>query len=141
VAKIAFIVLRVLVAIAALASLAATGLIILVIGFFNLAKGFLGAVGDVITVFASGFQKSPNTPAPNPDIPSPLIGLAILFGAMFASVFMPGQRIFLHIVAAMAVVAALWEAWRVANAPHTDMLYTPVIVLWIVYYTVCLRRA
>ena len=67
-AKIAFIILRVLVAIAALASLAATSLVILVIGFFNLAKGLLGAVFDVITVFASGFQKSPNTPAPNPDI-------------------------------------------------------------------------
>jgi hypothetical protein len=141
VAKIAFIILRVLVAIASAASLAATSLVILVIGFFNLAKGLFGAVGDVITVFASGFQKSPNTPAPNPDIPLPLIGLAILFAAMFASVFMPGQKIFLHIVAGTAAIAAFWEAWRVANAPHTDMLYTPVIVLWIVYYVVCLRRA
>jgi hypothetical protein len=135
------VILRILVAIGALASLAATSVVIFVIGFFNLAKGLFGAVGDVITVFASGFQKSPNTPAPNPDIPLPLIGLTILFAAMFASVFMPGQKIFLHIVAAMAVIAALWEAWRVANAPQTDMLYTPVIVLWIVYYVVCLRRA
>jgi hypothetical protein len=43
--------------------------------------------------------------APDPDVPLPLFGLAILFAAMFASVFMPGQRIFLHIVAGIAILA------------------------------------
>jgi hypothetical protein len=139
VTKIAFGILRVLVGLASLASLALTGLIILVTGFFNLAKGLFGAVGSVITVFASGFQKNPPVPDPDPAIPLPLIGLAILFAAMFASVFMPGQKIFLHIVAAMALIAVIWEAWRTFHATP-EMLYTPVIVLWAVYYALCLRR-
>jgi hypothetical protein len=140
VAKIAFGILRVLVGIASLASLAITGLLILVIGFFNLTKGLLGAVGSVITVFASGFQKNPPAPDPDPGIPLPLIGLAILFAAMFASVFMPGQKIFLHVVAGIALIAAIWEAWRTFHATP-EMLYTPVIVLWAVYYALSLRRA
>jgi hypothetical protein len=66
--------------------------------------------------------------------------LAILFAAMFASVFMPGQKIFLHIVAGMALIAAVWEAWRTFHATP-EILYTPVIVLWAVYYALSLRRA
>ena len=119
-----------------------TGLVILrdLPGFSTWTKGLLGAVGSVITVFASGFQKNPPAPDPDPGIPLPLIGLAILFAAMFASVFMPGQKIFLHIVAGIALIAAIWEAWRTFHATP-EMLYTPVIVLWAVYYVLCLRRA
>jgi hypothetical protein len=140
-ARIGFVTLRVLVAIAALASLIATGLIMLVIAFFNIMKGLLSGVGGMIVTFASAFQKSPETPNPDPGIPWPLFGLAILFGAMFASVFLPGQRIFLHVVAGMALIAEAWEIWRIATIPNYTMLYTPVMVLWVVYYVVCLRRA
>jgi hypothetical protein len=135
------VILRVLVAIAAIVSLAATSVVIFVIAFVNLARGFLGAIGDVIVTFASGFKNSPNTPDPDAGIPLPLVGLAILFAAMFASVFMPGQRIFLHAVAGMALLAGAWEIWKLATIPNSPMLYTPVLILWVVYYVVCLRRA
>jgi hypothetical protein len=141
VAKVAFIVLRVLIGVAAVGSLAVTGAIILAISFVNLLKGGLGALGAVITIFASGFQKSPATPAPDPSIPLPLVGLLIFFLAMFASVFMPVQKVFLHIVAAMAVIAGVWEVWRVVHDPQAQIVYWPVIALWALYYVVCLRRA
>jgi hypothetical protein len=137
----AFIILRVLVGIAAFVSLAVTGAMIVVIGFVNLLKGGLGAIWAVIVVFASGFRKSPTVPGPDPAIPLPLLGLLIFFLAMFASAFLPAQKYFLHIVAAMAVIAGLWEAWRIAMVPQSQVLYLPVIGLWAVYYAICLRRA
>jgi hypothetical protein len=39
---------------------------------------------------------------------------------MFASVFTRGQKIFLHIVAAMALAAAAWRIWTVVN--HSEKL-------------------
>jgi hypothetical protein len=140
VAKVAFILLRIAVGIASLASLAVTGLVILVIAFFNLAKGFLGAIGAAVVTFASAFQKSPDVPDPDPGIPLSLIGLAIFFVTMFASVFTPGQKIFLHLVAGMALIAGIWEIWRVTHEPQAQVLYLPVIGLWMIYYAVCLRR-
>jgi len=41
-----------------------------------------------------------------------LAGIAVTFLAMFASVFTPGQGIFLHIVAALSVAAAALDIWR-----------------------------
>ena len=51
-------------------------------------------------------------------------------------------RIFvLHIVAALSVAAGAWDIWRATTIPGHQTLYLPVIVLWFVYYAVCLRRA
>jgi hypothetical protein len=139
-AKVAFIILRVLVGIAAFASMAITGVVIFVIGAFHLLKGGLGALADVVTIFASGLQKSPNTPPPDTNIPLPLTALSIFFLAMFVSVFLPGQKLFLHVVAVMALIAEAWEIWRVSTDPLANILYLPVIVLWAIYYAICLRR-
>ena len=140
VAKVAFIILRILVALAALASLGFTAVIIFVIGAFNLAKGVVGAFASVAVQFATAFQKVPDAPPPDPAIPWPLTALAIFFLTMVISVFVPGQKIFLHVVAAMAVIAEAWEIWRVTHDPLSNILYLPVIILWAVYYAICLRR-
>lgn len=140
-AKVGFIILRVLIGIGAVISMAVTTLIILVIGFFNLMKGLLGVFGAVVVTFATAFQKSPTPADPDPNIPKPLIALLIFFFLMFASVFLPSQKIFLHIVAVMGVVAAAWEIWRVVHEPQTQAAYWPLIALWMVYYVICLRRA
>jgi hypothetical protein len=58
---------------------------------------------------------------------------------MFASVFTPGQKIFLHIVAAMALAAAAWRIWTMVNHSDNQLYYLPVIALWFIYYGVCLR--
>jgi len=141
--KAAFILLRVLTAIASLGALAGTILIIVVDSTVVLLKGGAYALVSIAKLFASGFQKSSPTP-PVPQLVSlPMMGLAILFLTMFTSVFMPGQKIFLHIVAAMAVIAAIWRIWVVAHTHDTNSItifYLPVIALWFIYYGVSLRR-
>lgn len=139
--KVAFIVLRVLVALGALIVLAGTLAVFFFDNLIGLIKTGVQTIAAVVTVFASAFRKSPEVPGPQTHYSPLLMGIAITFLGIFASVFMPGQRIFLHIVAAMALLAGAWDLWKAATTPNHGVLYLPVIVLWFVYYTVCLRRA
>lgn len=138
--KAAFILLRVITAIAAFGALAATSIYILVTGAFALLSGGAHAIWHVTKLFASGFRDTSPTPQPRPLITLPLAGLVILFATMFTSVFTPSQRIFLHILAGMAAVAGIWVAWTLQTEPGDKIYYLPVIALWFVYYAVCLRR-
>jgi hypothetical protein len=137
--KAAFITLRVLTGIASLAAFAGTLVVIFVTGAFRLLKGGAHAAISVAKLFASGFQKSdPAQPVPHL-VPLHLVGLAVLFLSMLASVFTPSQKIFLHIVAAMAVAAAAWRIWTMVHQGDNQLYYLPVIALWFVYYGICLR--
>jgi hypothetical protein len=145
--KAAFITLRVLTGIASLATFAGTVVLIILTGTLRLFKGGAHAAISVAKLFISGFQKSdPAQPVPHL-FSLPLIGLAILFLSMFTSVFTPGQKIFLHIVAAMTAIAAIWRIWMIATQPDTAVLFLPVLwlvyytaaVLWFIYYIVALR--
>ena len=139
--RIAFLALRLFVAIAALAGTAAALFVILLTGSINLLKGGAHALAALIVLLTSGFQKSLSTPTPSEDlVPKPLVGLAVAFLAMFASVFTPGQKIYLHIVAAAAVIFGSWRLWSMAANPESPLMYMPVIALWFLYYAVCLRR-
>jgi len=141
VAKAAFFILRVLIAIGALAVLAGTLAVFLLQNFIGLIKSGVGMIASVVTLFASGFRNSPEAPGPSVVISPVLLGLGITFSAMFVSVFLPGQRIFLHGLAVMALAAAGWDVWRATTTPNHEMLFLPLIVLWFVYYGLCLRRA
>jgi hypothetical protein len=139
--KAAFIILRVLVAIGALLGFAGSLAVILFTNIFKFVKDGVGIFAAVVTTFASGFQKSPSAPEPGLVFSLPIVGLAVTFAAIFASVFMPGQKIFLHIVAAMSIAAFAWEIWRISTNPQAQAIYWPVIALWFLYYGICLRRA
>jgi hypothetical protein len=141
VVKVAFFILRFLVALGALVVLAGTLAVFLFSNLLGLLKNGVKVVAAVVTIFASGFQKSSTVPDPSVEISPLLMGIAITFVAIFASVFTPGQKIFLHIVAVMAFAAGAWDVWRSTNSPTHEILYLPVVVLWFVYYVVCLRRA
>jgi hypothetical protein len=137
--KAAFITLRVLTGIASLAAFAGTMVVIFVTGAFRLLKGAAHAAISVAKLFASGFQHSdPASPVPHL-VSLPLVGLAVLFLSMFTSVFTPGGKIFLHIVAAMALAAAAWRIWTMVHQSDNQLYYLPVIALWFIYYGVCLR--
>src|SRR5580704_2404074 len=87
------------------------------------------------------FQKSLSTQTPPEDlVPEPLVGRAIVFLAMLASVFTPRHKIYLHIVAAAAVIFGSWRLWSMAASPESPLMYLPVIALWFLYYAGCLRR-
>ena len=139
--KVAFFILRLAIAIGSLAVLAGTLAIFLFNNFIGLLKGGVKMIAAVVTIFASGFQKSPEAPGPSIAFSPLLMGIAITFVAIFASVFAPGQKIFLHIVAAMAFGAAAWDIHRSTTSATHEILFLPVILVWFVYYAVCLRRA
>jgi hypothetical protein len=138
--KAAFIMLRVITAIAALAALAGTIFVLLVTGAFALLKDGGHIFMVMARFFASGLRDPGPTP-PNEQVVSlPLVGLAVMFLSMFTSVFTPDEKIFLHIVAGVAVIATLWTTWTISANEGNKMLYLPVIALWFIYYAVCLRR-
>jgi hypothetical protein len=136
----AFIALRILTALVSLSALAATSLVILA----NFFVAFLTDGGhffvSLARFFASGLRDPGPMPPDSTPVPLPLLGLAAVFLLMFCSVFMPGQRTFLHLTAALAAVAAAWRVWVMIAARDSDPIYLPVIGLWLVYYIVCLRR-
>jgi hypothetical protein len=141
-AKAAFIILRVITAIATLGAFAATIMVLLVTAAIELLKGGAHATLAVAKLFASGFRDAGPTPSPPANhLPAMLAGLAIFFLTMFISVFTPGQKIFLHIVAGMAIIATAGRIWFIATTPDHSALYLPVIAIWFVYYALCLRRA
>jgi hypothetical protein len=140
-AQAAFILLRILAALASLGALAATILMILASVFTGLLKDGGHVFMTLARFFASGLRDpGPMPPDPTP-LPLPLFGLAGVFLLMFCSVFTPGQKIFLHLTAATAFVAAAWRIGAMLVARDGDPLYLPVIALWLVYYVLCLRNA
>jgi hypothetical protein len=140
--KVLFILLRVGIGIASLAALAGTVLAILVTGAFALLKGGGHIVRAMARLIVSGFRNAGPTPPTEQVISLPLAGLAILFMTMFTSVFTPRERIFLHILAGMTATATVWTVWTISANTSNNMPYLPfmlpVMVLWFVYYGVCL---
>jgi len=137
---VAFIIVRVFTAITALAGLTGTLWVIAVTATVNMVKGGASVVAAVAADAVSGFRKGASIPTPGPLVPTPLVGLAFVFVAMFVSVFLPGQKIYLHVVAAAAVVFSTWRLWSTTHW-ESSVFYVPMIVVWLVYYVVCLRRA
>jgi hypothetical protein len=139
--RVLFFILRLAIALGALAVLGLTCAVFIAVNVFGLLKSIAGAVSSVVVLFASGFKNSTPSPEPSTVFPPALIGLAITFVSMFISVFLPGQKIFLHVVAAMSLAAGIWDFWRAAHSQGSDALLWPLILLWFVYYGICLRRA
>ena len=79
---------------ASVAVLAGTLAIFIFNNFIELMKSGAKMIAAVVTIFASGFQKSPEVPGPSIMLSPLLMGIAITFVAIFASVFTPGPEDF-----------------------------------------------
>ena len=101
-------------------------------------KEGVGVAGYVARLFTSGFTEG--TPPKKPAgwvVALPQVSLAILFAAMIVSVFLPGARIFLHVVAALAGVAVIWYVRMMLTEVELEILCVPVLVVWLIYYALC----
>lgn len=136
-----FFILRLLIALGALAVLGLMLAVFIAVNFIDLVQAGAGMIKSMVVLFASGLKDSSPPPEPSAVFPPALIGIAITFVSMFISVFLPGKKIFLHVVAAMAIAAGIWDFWRAAHSQGSGALLWPVILLWFVYYGICLRRA
>lgn len=105
----------------------------------NFAKEGVGVMGYVIALFTSGFTQGTPPPEARGWIASlPQIGLIMLFIAMIASLFYPGSKIFLHVVAVMAIAATFWYVRMIFTGVQLEILCLPVLPVWFTYYAICL---
>lgn len=63
-----------------------------------------------------------------------IVGAPLLLTAMLASVFLPGSRIFLHMVAAGVAFAGVLCVSIIRTNPGEGMLYLSFLGLWVLYY-------
>ena len=141
--KALFMLLRVLTGLGAVGALAGTLLVMLVYSAQTALKSGFHIGLTLARFFASGLRDTGSSGSTGPGehlVPRHLVALAVLFLAMLVSVFTPGVRLFLHIVAAGALVAAAWRAWTMGAAHDAQLQYIPLIAIWFVYYAICLRR-
>jgi hypothetical protein len=68
----------------------------------------------------------------------PQAGLALLFVAMLVTLFLPGSKILLHLVAAVAALAVVWYARMLLTEAQLEILCLPLLLVWFVYYAMCL---
>jgi hypothetical protein len=116
-------------------------LLILLRSTWQFAKEGAGVLGYVAQLFTSGFTKGTPPPEPAGWIASvPQIGLLILFATMLVSLFFPTTKTFLHVLAAATGVASLWYAWMLCTQVRVEIVCLPTLVVWFVYYAVCLKR-
>jgi len=102
-------------------------------------KESAGVLSYVAALFTSGFTKGTPPKAPAGWVISlPQAGLAILFVAMLITLFYPGAKIFLHLVAALAGVAAIWYVRMLLTEVKPEIFCLPLVAVWFFYYALCL---
>lgn len=123
----------------------ALGILALVVAIQSAAasvKQMAGILWAVGALFTSGFQKSPHLKDSSVlDISWLQVLLAIVFLSMFVSAFLPGAKIFLHLVAFLGAVAASWCVWVTVTSPRTELIYLQFMGVWFAYYSVCVLWA
>lgn len=102
------------------------------------AKESVGVLGYVAALFTSGFTKGTVPKAAGWVASLPQAGLALLFVAMLVTVFLPGAKIFLHLVAALAAVAVIWYVQMMLTEVKLEILCLPLLAAWFCYYLMCL---
>ena len=124
--------------------LMAVGALLIMLGIVLLrsgaafAKESVGVLGYVAALFTSGFTRG--TPPKDPAgwvVSLPQAGLAILFVAMLVSLFLPGAKVFLHLVAALAGLAVVWYVRMMLTEVKLEILCLPLVAVWFVYYALC----
>jgi hypothetical protein len=135
-----FLLVRILTGVTVSGALVIVLLIVFLHSAANFAKEGVGVIGYVAALFTSGFTKGvPPPEARGWMVNVPQIGLAILFTSMLASLFLPGARTLLHVVAAMGAVTLIWYARMIFNGPQLEVLCLPLFPIWYVYYGLCLN--
>jgi hypothetical protein len=134
-----FLLLRVTTASLAVGALGILLAIVLLRSGAAFLKESVGVLGYVIRLFTSGFTEGTTPKEPAGWVVSlPQAGLALIFVAMLVSLFLPGAKIFLHLIAATAVVAVIWYVRMMLTEVKLEIFCLPLILLWFFYYAMCI---
>lgn len=137
--KALFILLRIMTGLSVTSAIVVLlGIVLLRSGAVFLKEGVV-TLGYVAKLFMSGFTEGTPPEAPRGLVVSmPQVGLAVLFVAMIVSVLLPGARILLHAVAAMAGLAMIWYVRLVLTDVKLEILCLPLLAVWFLYYVMCI---
>ncbi|MEO8360610.1 MAG: hypothetical protein ABI672_11320 [Vicinamibacteria bacterium] len=136
----AFAILRVGVGLTSIASFALVALVVFARDAASTAREGAQVLGYVAKLFATAFTEgSAPTTAPW-RIGAWQITIGLFSLAMFASVFTPGSRWFLHTVAVVATVVMLGYARTVFTGLTMEIVCLPFLAAWFLYYSACLFR-
>jgi len=124
--------------------LMATGgiLLVLAIIFLRSLPGFAKHIASIIAylavAFTSAFTKGTEPKDPEWVVGLPQVALVLLFAAMVVSVFLPGSKIFLHVLAVFVALPVIWYVWMAMTEAKLEIFCLPVVVVWLVYYAFCI---
>jgi len=117
-------------------------LLVLAIIFLRSLPGFAKhlaiIIGYLAVLFTSAFTKGTAPKDPNWVIGLPQVALALLFVAMLVSAFLPGSKIFLHVLAGFVALPILWYVCMAMTEAKLEIFCLPVVVVWLVYYAFCI---
>jgi hypothetical protein len=136
--KTLFLLVQVTTGLMAVAALLILLAIVLLRSSAAFAKESAGALGYVAALLTSGFTKGTAPKAAGWVVAWPQAGLALLFVAMLVTLFLPGAKIFLHLVAALAAVAVVWYVRMLLTEVKLEIFCLPLLAAWFTYYLMCL---
>jgi hypothetical protein len=132
--------LRAGVGLTSLVSLVLLALVVFVRDAASTARQGAEVLGYVVKLFATAFTEG-TAPTSDPwRIGAWQIAIGVVSLAMFASVFTPGTRWFLHSVAALAAIVMLGYARTMLTGLTMEIVCLPFLAVWFVYYAACLLR-
>jgi hypothetical protein len=70
---------------------------------------------------------------------SAALAIPILLGAMLGSTLLPNARAFLHVIAAVVIVAVAGCLTLLRSNPGEAMIYIGFFVVWLCYYAALMR--
>ena len=135
--KTLFLFVQVITGMMAIAALLILATIVLLRSSAAFAKESAGALGYVAALFTSGFTKGTAPKAAGWVVSLPQAGLALLFVAMLVTLFLPGAKIFPHIVAVLTALAAVWYVRMMLTEVKLEIFCLPLLAAWLVYYAMC----
>ena len=136
--KTLFLLVQVVTGMMAVAALLILLAIVLLRSSAAFVKESAGAVGYVAKLFTSGFTQGTAPKQAGWVVSWPQAGLALLFVAMLVTLFYPGAKIFLHLVAVLSALAVVWYARMLLTEVKLEILCLPLLAAWFSYYLMCL---
>ena len=133
-----FIILRIITGLASLSSLILLCLVVFVRDAASTAKQGAQVLGYVTKLFATAFTEGTAPKTEFWQIGSWQIMIGVLSVAMFASVFTPGSRWFLHSVGVLAAIVMIGYARMIFTGASLEIVCLPFLVVWFGYYAMCL---
>jgi hypothetical protein len=133
-----FVILRIITGLTSLGAFILVSLVVFMRDAASTARQGMQVLGYTAKLVATAFTEGTAPRAESWEIGPWQILIGALSLAMFASVFTPGVRWFLHCVCVGAVLVMLGYARMIFTGASLEIVCLPFLVVWFGYYAMCL---